>query len=103
MLLYFSNIVGLTTSEFFYLQGLFSFFIFALEVPTGIIADKFSRKLSVVLGSVSAVLASYLMFRATSFMDALISEFFIALGFALTSGAFDSLFYDSHQKANLNA
>lgn len=101
MLLYFSNIVGLTTSEFFYLQGLFSFFIFALEVPTGIIADKFSRKLSVVLGSVSAVLASYLMFRANSFMDALIAEFFIALGFALTSGAFDSLFYDSHQKANL--
>jgi len=101
MLLYFSNIVGLTTSEFFYLQGLFSFFIFALEVPTGIIADKFSRKLSVVLGSFSAVLASYLMFKATSFMDALIAEFFIALGFALTSGAFDSLFYDSHQKANL--
>jgi len=27
MLLYFLNIVGLTTSEFFYLQGLFSFLI----------------------------------------------------------------------------
>ena len=100
MLLYFSNIVGLSTSEFFYLQGLFSFFIFALEVPTGVIADKFSRKLSVVLGSVSAVVASYLMFKANSFFDAMVAEFLIALGFALTSGAFGSLFYDSHQKVD---
>ena len=101
MLLYFSNVVGLSTSEFFYLQGLFSFFIFALEVPTGIIADKFSRKLSVVLGSLSAVIASYLMFKANSFFDAMVAEFLFALGFALTSGAFGSLFYDSHQRGDL--
>lgn len=101
MLLYFSNVVGLSTSEFFYLQGLFSFFIFVLEVPTGVIADKYSRKLSVVLGSVSALIASFLMYYANSFIDALVAEFFIALGFALTSGAFESLFYDYHKKSNL--
>src|SRR6056300_651669 len=96
ILLYFTDVVGLSVSDYFFLQAMFSFFVFFLEIPTGLVADRFSRRFSLILGGVFAVLGCLTFFYARSFNLILLAQFLIALGFALTSGAFESLFYDLH-------
>lgn len=98
VLLYYSNVAGLSTPQFLYLQGIFSLFIFLLEVPTGIVADKYSRKLSLLLSSLMMLIGFFVLYIARNFFGVLLAEFFIATSIALCSGAFESLFYDSHKK-----
>jgi len=99
ILLYFNDVIGLSVKEFFFLQAYFNFCIFALEIPTGYIADKVSRKLSLLLSGVFACLGLYLMHIAYGLTHVIIAETFLALHVALNSGAFESLFFDYHDKS----
>lgn len=66
-----------------------------LEVPTGVVADKYGRKTSVILGLLCSSLgfAVYVIKPHLGFF--LLGEFIIALGFALISGADEALLYDT--------
>lgn len=66
-----------------------------LEVPTGVVADKYGRKTSVILGLLCSSLgfAVYIIKPHLGFF--LLGEFIIALGFALISGADEALLYDT--------
>ncbi len=99
ILLYFQNVIGLTIKEFFFLQAYFSLCVFIFEIPTGYVADKISRKLSLVLSGVFACFGLYFMHIAHGLMHVVIAETLLALHVALNSGAFESLFYDYHDKA----
>jgi len=100
ILLYFQNVIGLSVQQFFMLQAYFNFCVFALEIPTGYIADKISRKLSLVLSGLMACVGLYIMHLAFDVWHVVIAETFLALHVALNSGAFESLFYDYHDKAS---
>ena len=99
ILLYFNDVIGLSVKEFFFLQAYFNFCVFALEIPTGYIADKVSRKLSLLFSGVSACLGLYLMHIAYGLTHVIIAETLLALHVALNSGAFESLFFDYHDKS----
>jgi len=99
VLLYFNDIIGLSVKEFFFLQAYFNFCVFALEIPTGYIADKVSRKLSLLLSGVCACLGLYLMHIAYGLTHVIFAETLLALHVALNSGAFESLFFDYHDKS----
>src|SRR5512137_2098302 len=47
---YFLDWLRVDYTRMFLLQAWFLFWIFTLEIPTGVVADKFGRKLSVALG-----------------------------------------------------
>jgi MFS family permease len=66
-----------------------------MEVPTGIIADRFGRKTSRLLGRLMAMLGSVLMIGSRSFWGFVLAFVFIALSYNLESGAGDALVYDS--------
>jgi len=100
LLVYYQDVIGLTISEFFFVQAIFTLFVFVLEIPTGFIADRFSRKLSVVLGGLSGLVGLWIVHIAYSFNMVILAEFFLALNLALNSGAFESLYYESIVKAN---
>jgi len=67
----------------------------ALEIPTGYIADRCSRKLSLLLGIVFNISSLVLFSVNPNFCTLLIGEVCFGIGECLTSGADSAFFYDN--------
>ncbi len=91
---------GLSFSEIMLLNSIFSVAVFLLEVPTGMIADKISRKYSLVIGSLFWTIQLIIFIYAQSFWGFLVAEIFCALGVTFKSGANTALLYDSLKTIN---
>jgi MFS family permease len=77
------------------LQAFFLICVFLFESPTGAVADKYGRKVSIGLGVLSTMFGAILYVIYPSFYLFLIAELMWAIGSALISGADDSLIYDT--------
>lgn len=86
---------GLSESTIFFFFGLSSFLIFLLEIPTGVISDKISRKGSVSIGYLVNGLAFIALILLPGIYSMLAYSVLIALGLSLVSGSIDSLIYDT--------
>jgi predicted MFS family arabinose efflux permease len=67
---------------------------FITEIPTGIIADKQSRKFSGLFGMTMLVIAPLVIYFGHTFSTYLVAALFYGLGRAFLNGALDSLVYD---------
>ncbi|MEI6690902.1 MAG: MFS transporter [bacterium] len=90
--------ISLTQVQF--LQAWLMIWAFVLEIPTGVIADKFGRKYSVAIGCLFIFISFLVYGTFPYFMAFLVAEFFAALGMALMSGASEALLYDSLKEEN---
>ena len=75
-----------------------------MEIPTGVIADRFGRKFSAMLGFIIQYLATFLMIFTESYLLLLFLFILWGIGFTLTSGAYDAWIYEylkSKKKENL--
>lgn len=79
----------------FLLQAWFLFWVSAMEIPTGIVADKFGRKLSVGLGCLLFGADMLFFGLSTSYPLLFVAEFVGAVGMTLMSGAEQALLYDT--------
>jgi MFS family permease len=79
----------------FLLQAWFVFWLFLLEIPTGVVADKFGRKLSVGFGCFLFTADMALFGLVTDYYVLYVAEFLGAAGITLVSGAEQALLYDS--------
>lgn len=86
---------GLSFTEIMVLQSIYSAGIVLFEVPTGAIADKFSRKISLLLGAILVALGLIIYIVGNHFYIFILAELTFALGFTLKSGADSALIYDS--------
>lgn len=77
------------------LQSWFSIWVFALEIPTGAVADFIGRKHSLTIGSIIIAFAVIIYGSVPSFAIFLLAELLFALGYALNSGADQALLYDT--------
>jgi MFS family permease len=108
--LYFSTIItslyaisqGMTLYHVVFAQGLYSLTIIAMEVPTGVIADKFGRKISVASGYLMSVLGIGVLIAAPSVLTLYLMRFFQSTGSALVSGASEALLYEATKTEGLN-
>ncbi|KLO24899.1 MULTISPECIES: MFS transporter [unclassified Marinitoga] len=91
---------GLNYSEIMLLQSIYSISIFLFEVPTGSLADKVSRKLSLFLSGVFAALGLTLYIVFNSFWVFALAEILFGIGLTLSSGADSALLYESLIKLN---
>jgi MFS family permease len=87
--------LGLSMQEIFELQALFGLSVALFEVPTGYVADLWSRKASLVLGGLIAGVCFSLLPFATTYWSLALFEITIAIGASLSSGADIALVYDS--------
>lgn len=93
--------VGLNYVQMFTLEAIFSFFVFVLEIPTGVVADRFGRKLSLMLGALTFG-AAFLVFSVTHSYPILIgAEILCAVGMTLMSGADRALLYESLKETGM--
>jgi len=77
------------------LESIFMMAILILEIPTGIIADKFGRKISMILGFIVNLIAILIYSFTRNFWWYVLGEIIWALSVALASGANEALLYDT--------
>jgi len=75
--------------------GVYAVFVFLLEIPTGVIADKVSRKLSILLGYFFSALGFLLFIVLPSIYGLIIFFLILGVGVSLISGAVESVLYDT--------
>jgi MFS family permease len=69
--------------------------IFLTEVPTGVIADRIGRKRSVVMALLLQTIGEVWYIFASTYEVFIVIAIIAGLGFAFSSGAMESLIYDS--------
>jgi len=85
--LYYVQEVGLTPLELLLVGAVLEAAVFLLEVPTGVIADVSSRRLSVILGAVFLGLGMLLVGLLPSFWGLVLAMLVCAVGYTCLSGA----------------
>lgn len=86
---------GLTLGEVLLFQAVYSAVVIAGEVPTGMMADRWGRRLSVILGSAVAVGAMLTFGLGHSIPVLLVSYAMFSVADAFFSGADSALLFDS--------
>ncbi len=86
---------GLSMSQVLQTQALFALTIALCEVPSGYIADLWGRRNAILVGSGLNALGFFSLLWADSFVDFLLYEFILGVGFSLISGADLALLYDT--------
>ncbi len=95
LIIFFTNIRRLSTQDAMSIVAFISLFTAFLEVPTGIVADKYSKRLSVALGMAIMSIGVLTQFYFTTYYLLIFSAFLIGLGQSFRSGADQALLYDS--------
>jgi MFS family permease len=99
MVPFFTRWGGITFAQTMLLQSWFSIWLFILEIPTGAVADRWGRKISIALGSLVAALGVMIYSSTPNFIIFMIGEFLLAVASAFISGADQALVYDSLKEA----
>jgi MFS family permease len=86
---------GLSMSEVMQTQALFALTIAMCEVPSGYIADLWGRRRAILVGSALNAVGFLSLLTADSFVDFLVYEVILGIGFSLISGADLALLYDT--------
>jgi len=90
---------GLNYFQILALESILVLFIFLFEVPTGIFADKFGRKKSIVIGTLLLALEPLIFIFANNFIWFAIAFAISGIGITFHSGTIEALIYD-HLKSN---
>ena len=86
---------GLSMSQVLQTQALFALTIALCEVPSGYIADMWGRRQAILIGSSLNAVGFISLLWADSFVDFLLYEIILGVGFSLISGADLALLYDT--------
>ena len=86
---------GLNMAQVLLLQSAFMIALFIFEIPTGALADRFGRRLTVVLSGIVTALSIVVYTITPRFELFLLGEVLFALGAALQNGADDALLVDT--------
>lgn len=91
---------GLSLPDVLLLNAWFFLCNFALEVPTGTVADFLGRKVSLALGSAVAIAGVLIYISRPRFWVFALAEIVMAAAYTLHSGADEALAYDSLRADN---
>ena len=86
---------GLTLVQISLIESLFIGSIFLMEVPTGILADRFGRKWSIAASTLLIMCGELLFLFARDFNWYVAMALVAGAGFAFASGAVEAMVYDS--------
>lgn len=86
--------LGFSYTQMFSLEAIFSVLLFFFEIPTGVVADKFGRRVSLFIGTVLFGASFVLYGFARSYPLLVAIQATCALGLSLMSGADRALVYE---------
>jgi len=85
---------GLSLTQIFVIEAIFSLGLVLFEIPTGAFADNFGKRKSLILGGIVWIFSLLIFAFSRSFYNFVFAYLLFALGSALISGADTALFYD---------
>jgi MFS family permease len=91
---------GLNYFQILALESVLVLFIFFFEVPTGIFADKFGRKKSIVIGTLLLASEPLIFLFADNFVWFAIAYAISGIGITFHSGSIEALIYDHLKSQN---
>lgn len=94
-IIYLINGRGLTLTEVGVFESFFWLTVIIAEVPTGAIADRFGRRVSLALGGALFAVSTVIFGLAENFVILLGSYLVLGIGMTLYSGASEALLYDT--------
>jgi DHA3 family tetracycline resistance protein-like MFS transporter len=94
MLVYQVQVVGMTPLQLVLAGTTMEITIFLMEIPTGVVADVFSRRLSTIIGYALLGLSYLVQGLIAAFGAILVGNALWGLGFTFTSGAYDAWLVD---------
>ena len=86
---------GLSMSQVLQTQALFALTIALFEVPSGYFADLYGRRLAILIGAGLNAVGFMSLLWADSFLDFVVYEVILGVGFSLISGTDLALLYDT--------
>ncbi len=91
---FFTEWGGLSLFQVQLLQSWFALWLFILDVPSGIVADRIGRKYTIALGCMIFAIGLLVYATIPSFPVFLLGEFILALGLSLISGVDEAILYE---------
>lgn len=91
---------GMSLYQIGILEGIFHITSFTMEVPTGLVADVYGRRVSRIWGRFSSLISIVILMFANNFYLFALSFVFSAISYNLESGAGEALIYDSLKEVN---
>lgn len=86
---------GMSLYQLGLLEGIFHITSFTMEVPTGLVADIYGRRVSRICGRFTSLVGIIILMYANNFYLFALSFIFLAISYNLESGAGEALIYDS--------
>ncbi len=86
--------IGLTTENVSLCLAIYSATALIMEIPSGILADRWSRKGTLVLGNIFLIIGTIIAALSTDVNMYLISSVFWGIYIAMNSGTFEAIIYD---------
>jgi DHA3 family tetracycline resistance protein-like MFS transporter len=94
MMIYQIQLVGLTPLQLVLVGTTMEITVFLFEIPTGIVADLYSRRLSVIIGFFMQGFSYLISGTIPTFAAILISQVIWGIGYTFTSGAYNAWMVD---------
>ena len=91
---------GLNYFQILFLESVLVLFIFFFEVPTGIFADKFGRKKSIIVGALLLAIEPLLFLFADNYYWFILAFAISGIGLTFHSGTIEALIYDYLKEQN---
>lgn len=91
---------GLNYFQILALESVLVLFIFLFEVPTGIFADKFGRKKSIIMGTLFLALEPIIFLFASNFFWFAVAFALFGIGITFHSGVIEAFIYDHLKSQN---
>ena len=91
---------GVTVGDFFLIQGLFRLANFLLEIPSGYLSDRFSRRHVLMFGAIVHTLGFTVLALAHGFWQIVAGEALLGIASALFSGTLEAYTYDLLKRNN---
>jgi len=86
---------GISIAETVYIEIIYGATIILMEIPTGVLADRLSRKNVILIGSILTLIGATLILNAYGFLAFVGLIIISGISGALTSGSVTALMYDS--------
>lgn len=91
---------GVSIGDFFLIQGFSQIMVFVFEIPTGYVADIFSRKKTIISGLIIWCLGYLCWILGSGFSYMLAGELCFGFAISLLSGTTEAYIYDLLKKRN---
>ena len=98
VIMLFYSFKGVSMGDFFLIQGIANLSIFVLEIPTGYIGDVFSRKKTLIIGTIFWILGYLFWIFGSGFSVILLGELIWSMAIAFISGTLEAYLYDLLKK-----